>query len=345
MREVNYKHRDTSRRRRRRRKKSRRMSLAHKVTLLVSLIFILLFAAAVKFCLLPALTGSGMESYNAPPSSLISTEETKAASPAVTMDTLYSPCAILKELDSGDILASRNASERIYPASLTKIMTALLAIENTPDLDQPIRLTEELFSELYFRHASVAGFQPGESVKGRDLLYGILLPSGAECCLAFANAISGSEEAFTILMNRKAEELDMKNTRFANSTGLHEEGLYSTAEDLSILLAYALGNEEFRKVFTTSRYTTSPTDIHPDGITFTSSMFQSLDSASIPGGEILGGKTGYTSEAGLCLASLALINGREYILVTAGAAGDHQTDPYHILDAQNIYGQLGRQAE
>lgn len=126
-------------------KKSRRMSLAHKVTLLVSLIFILLFAAAVKFCLLPALTGSGMESYNAPPSSLISTEETKAASPAVTMDTLYSPCAILKELDSGDILASRNASERIYPASLTKIMTALLAIENTPDLDQPIGLPEELF--------------------------------------------------------------------------------------------------------------------------------------------------------------------------------------------------------
>ena len=157
-----------------------------------------------------ALTGSGMESYNAPPSSLISTDETKAASPAVTMDTLYSPCAILKELDSGDILASCNASERIYPASLTKIMTALLAIENTPDLDQPIRLTEELFSELYFRHASVAGFQPGESVKGRDLLYGILLPSGAECCLAFANAISGSEEAFTILMNRKAEELGMK---------------------------------------------------------------------------------------------------------------------------------------
>ena len=80
-----------------------------------------------------------------------------------------------------------------------------------------------------------------------------------------------------------------------------------------------------------SRYTTSPTDIHPDGITFVSSMFQSLDSASIPGGEILGGKTGYTSEAGLCLASLALINGREYILVTAGAAGDHQTDPYLSL--------------
>lgn len=160
MREVNYNHRDTSRRRRRRRKKSHRVSLAHKVTALVSLIFILLFAAAVKFCLLPALTGSGMESYNAPPSSLISTEETKAASPAVTMDTLYSPCAILKELDSGDILASRNASERIYPASLTKIMTALLAIENTPDLDQPIGLPEELFSELYFRHASVAASSP-----------------------------------------------------------------------------------------------------------------------------------------------------------------------------------------
>lgn len=200
------------------------------------------------------------------------------------MDTLYSPYAILKELDSGDVLASRNASERIYPASLTKIMTALLAIENTPELDQPILIPEDIFSALYISHASVAGFQPGETVSGRDLLYGMLLPSGAECCLAFADSIAGSEKAFTALMNQKAEELGMKNTHFINATGLHEEGLYSTAEDISTLLAYALGKEEFRKVFTTSSYTTSPSDIHPDGIILTSSMFQSLDSASISGG-------------------------------------------------------------
>lgn len=188
----------------------------------------------------------------------------------------------------------------------------------------------------------MAGFQPGEEASARDLLYGILLPSGAECCLAFADHIAGSERDFVGMMNRKADQLGMENTHFCNSTGLHEEDHYSTAEDIAILLRYALANEEFRKAFTTSRYSTSPTDLHPDGFTFSSSMFQYMDTPQIPGGEILGGKTGYTSEAGLCLASLARIGDTEYILVTAGAAGDHQTKAYHILDAESVYGQIGK---
>ena len=101
------------------------------------------------------------------------------------VEKLYSPYCILEQLDTGEILASRQKGTRIYPALSLKIMTAILAIENTPDLDQTIPLPDAPFSSLYVQNASMAGFQPGEEASGRDLLYGILLPSGAECCLAF----------------------------------------------------------------------------------------------------------------------------------------------------------------
>ena len=184
-------------------------------------------------------------------------------------------------------------------------------------------------------------FQPGEEVRLKDLLYGVLLPSGAECCLAFADRISGSEEEFVSLMNDKAQELGMKNTHFTNSTGLHDPEHYSTVEDISILLQYALKNEYFRDAFTSSRYSTIPSEQHPEGFTFHSTIFKYMDSTEVTGGEILGGKTGYTEEAGLCLASLAQVNGKEYILVTAKANGTHQTEQFHILDAINVYNQIG----
>lgn len=253
----------------------------------------------------------------------------------------YSPYAILVDLDSGTVLKEKNSTDRIYPASLTKIMTAILAIENTEDLEEIVQLPDEIFPPLYAQNASMAGFQPGEEVRLKDLLYGVLIPSGAECCLAFADRISGSEEEFVSLMNDKAQELGMKNTHFTNSTGLHDPEHYSTVEDISILLQYALKNEYFRDVFTSSRYSTLPSEQHPEGFTFHSTMFKYMDSTEVTGGEILGGKTGYTEEAGLCLASLAQVNGKEYILVTAKANGTHQTEQFHILDAINVYSQIG----
>lgn len=272
------------------------------------------------------------------------TPDRRTANPTgipVDLDRLNSPNAILVDLNSEKVLVEHNSSERIYPASLTKIMTAILAIENTPDLDQTLIFLPELFQDLYSQNASMAGFQPGEEVKYKDALYGILLPSGAECCLAFADAIAGSESEFVEMMNRKAEELGMKNTHFRNTTGLHDDDHYSTVKDISILLQYALKNDVFRTVFTSSRYSTTPSNSHPDGFTFRSTMFKNMDSSEVPGGEILGGKTGYTGEAGLCLASLASINGNEYILVTAHADGTHQTEQLHIMDAVNVYSQLG----
>ena len=259
----------------------------------------------------------------------------------VDLEHLYSPYAILVELDSGNVLAEHNSEDKIYPASLTKIMTAVLAIENTDDLSQTVTLPYDIFEPLYEENASMAGFQPGEEATLKDLLYGILLPSGAECCMAFADRIAGSEEAFVDMMNEKAAEIGMSNTHFCNATGLHNPDHYSTVKDISVLLKYALQYEDFRQAFSSSRYSTRPTNQHPDGFTFRSTMFKYMESTEVVGGEIIGGKTGYTEEAGLCLASLAEVDGKEYILVTAKANGTHQTEQFHILDAINVYSQIG----
>ncbi len=264
-----------------------------------------------------------------------------AADIEVDLSHLYSRCAVLTDFASGDLLAEHDARARIYPASLTKIMTAVLAVENTADMDEVVTVPEDIFEQLYAEDASMAGFLPGESAALRDLLYGILLPSGAECCMTFARRIAGSEAAFAELMNQKAEELGLADTHFCNATGLHDPDHYSTAEDIAALLRYALQSQTFREAFTGSRHSVPPSEKHPDGFTFVSTMFSYMDSAEVTGGRILGGKTGYTEEAGQCLASLAEVGGREYILVTAGAVGSHETEQFHILDAVNVYSQIG----
>jgi len=144
------------------------------------------------------------------------------------------------------------------------------------------------------------------------------------------------------MMNQKAADLGMKNTHFENATGLHAENHYTTVKDLAILLSYALQNETFREIFTSSRHSTQPTNKHPGGITFYSTLFADLNTPNISGGEILGGKTGYTAEAGLCLASLAKVGNREYILISAGAKGDHNSEQYNISDALAVYNSIGK---
>ena len=149
---------------------------------------------------------------------------------------------VLMDVKSGAVIGDLNGEEQIYPASMTKIMTAIVALEAFSDLDHEITLSENIFYALDGQDATQAGFQPGESVRVRDLVYGVMLPSGAECCLALADEASGSEEAFVEKMNKKAKSIGMKDTHFMDCTGLHDPEHYSTTYDIALLLKYALHN-------------------------------------------------------------------------------------------------------
>lgn len=262
---------------------------------------------------------------------------------SISFDKLNSSNAILIRLTDDAVLMQKNSEEKVYPASLTKMMTAIVAIENLADLRKEIKLTDSAFQGLYEADASMAGFKPGERVMAIDLLYGAMLPSGAECCVALADQIAGSEEDFVKIMNQKAADLGMDHTHFENATGLQNENHYTTVKDLAVLLSYALQNDTFRKIFTSSRHFAQPTNKHLDGMMLNSTLFAELANQNMINGDILGGKTGYTDEAGLCLASLAKVGKQEYILITAGAKGNHKSEQYNVTDALAVYNGLGKE--
>ncbi len=256
---------------------------------------------------------------------------------------IYSTNAVLIEAQSGRIIGETGSEDRILPASLTKMMTVLVAIENIKDLDVSITYTASSFGGLYAEGASLAGFSEGESASLRDALYGAILPSGAECCYALAEYVSGDRASFVELMNQKAQKLGMENTHFANPTGIDDPEQYSTCMDMALLLKQGLRNRTFREVVTSQVYNTGPTSLYPGGITFYHLLFRYMTDPSVTGGEVLGGKTGYTDAAGYCLASVAEVEGREYILVTAGASG-YGIEAPHVEDAKTIYNRLGAAA-
>lgn len=271
----------------------------------------------------------------------------KNSIPDITVDLeqLDSPYAVLMDRETGTVLSSKRSTERMYPASLTKMMTVLTALDECPDLDQQVTLSYDYFQELYDQDASRAGFEAGETARIIDLMYGAILPSGAECCKELAVQSAGSEADFVVLMNQKAEKLGLSGTHFANSTGLHDEEQYSTAEDLARLLRAALKNDTFYEIITSRSYYVPPSDVHPDGFVFYGTMFKNMEDASVAGGEILGGKTGFTNAAGHCLASFARVDDRDYILVTGGIPEAPRTEQYHISDAFRAYGQISQDQE
>jgi D-alanyl-D-alanine carboxypeptidase (penicillin-binding protein 5/6) len=274
------------------------------------------------------------------------TPDTPAIEYQVGQDlSISSANAILLRLEDGSVLFEKNGGEKMYPASMTKIMTAVVALENLSDLSEIIALNEEMYAALEEADASVAGFEAGEEARVIDLLYGLMLPSGAECAVGLAEYVSGTESEFVSLMNEKARRLNMNGTRFTNATGLHDSGHYSTAKDISALLEYSVKNDAFYKIFTSKEYNASPTNLRENGAVFYSSLFSRLESEKLKGAAILGGKTGYTDEAGQCLASLAEKDGARFILVSCGASGNNKTQFSHIEDAVKIYNAIPKTGE
>ncbi len=220
--------------------------------------------------------------------------------------------------ETNEIIASKQMNEKIYPASLTKIMTLLVAFENNEDLSKTFTVTNAIIDPLYRAEATLAGFVDGEEVSITDLLYGTVLPSGAEAAECVAIATAGSVDNFLKMMNKKVKELGLKNTHFANVTGLHDKQNYSTAYDMAVILKAALEHDLCRKILGTYQYTTAPTNKHPNGISLTGTLFSYMYGTEPEGSDILGGKTGYTDQSGYCIATFGKSDGgREYIAVTA----------------------------
>ncbi len=241
--------------------------------------------------------------------------------------------AILVDTHSNTVLAQKNGFERIYPASLTKIMTLIVAVENIENMNASFTMTAQILSPLYRANATLAGFVEGESASMIDLLYGVALPSGADATCALAEHICGSEEAFVQLMNEKAQQLSLQDTHFVNTSGLFDKDHYSTPADIAVILEYAIKNDLCREILSTYQYTTQSTPQHPEGILLTSTMFNRMYGTEVEGVLIKGGKTGFTNEAGYCLASFAEKDGREYVAVTTKGHGRYQP----IYDCFKIY--------
>lgn len=246
---------------------------------------------------------------------------------------MHSNQALLVNLLNGRVLFDHRGSERAYPASVTKIMTVLIGVEYG-SMDEEV-LVQADFDALFSADAMQSGFGSGEVRSMSDILHGIMLPSGAEATSSLAYHVAGSYEGFVELMNDKAQEIGMYNTRFANTTGLHDDNHYTTAKDIAILLAYALENPDFRTVFTAQTYELDVPNSF--GTTMLSTLFNNMVSNEFEGGEIIGGRTGFTPEAGRCLASLATNGSREYILITFGAPNEIANQTAHILDALLIH--------
>lgn len=262
--------------------------------------------------------------------------------PAATADTVElgstvnAEYAVLVDVTENRIVAQKRPDTRVYPASVTKMMTLLVAVEHATDLSLTYEMSYTFLDSLYWQQATVAGFSSGEQVTVQDMLYGCILPSGADATIGLANLLAGSEEAFAVWMNQKAADLGLENTHFVNTSGLHDQDHYTTALDMAVVLAAAMQDPTCREVLSTYQYTTASTPQHPDGLLLTSTMFSRMYGTEPEGATIIAGKTGYTTEAGHTMASYAKgDDGHDYIFVSMDGTDKWQAtyDAINVLTA------------
>lgn len=230
----------------------------------------------------------------------------------------------LYNMNEDILLYSKNDTKKTSIASLTKMMTTLVAIEEIDNLDKIVTIKERDFEGTV--GYSKAGFKVGDKVTYRDLLYGIILPSGADAVNAVVNNTLGYDK-FIKKMNETAKKIGMNDTSYANPVGKDDENNYSTSNDLAKLLKYALKNETFKTIFTTKNYKTS------NGLNLESTVnrYENILNTN----EIKGAKSGFTKDAGRCLASITTLNNVDYLLVVINSS---TISPYNaVKDTITIY--------
>ena len=225
------------------------------------------------------------------------------------------------DVEKEEILACREPYQRINPASMTKILTLLVAAEHVEDLQDTFTMTIEITDYTYLHGCSVAGFGVGEVVTVEELMYGTILPSGADAAMALAEYVAGSQEAFVEMMNQKLEQLGRSDSaHFTNCVGLYDENHYCTVYDMALILKAATDNELCRRIMSARRYTTTiANQEQPEGIMLSNLFLRRIEDKDTHG-EVLCAKTGFVDQSGSCAASLAAdYEGREYICVTTGS--------------------------
>lgn len=250
-------------------------------------------------------------------------------------DSFSSKYAVLIELESGKILAERDSEVMINPASMTKILTLLVAAENISDLSGTFTMTFDITDYCYVNECSVVGYEVGEVIPVEELFYGCILSSGADACLALAEIAAGSHEAFVDLMNEKLEELGLSETaHFTNCVGIYDEDHYCTVQDMAMILKAALENEFCKQVMGTKIYHTASTNEHPAGQDLSNWFIRGIEEADTGDVNVRYAKRGYVQESGFCSASCGETeDGTAYLCVTGKSTSHGQT----IRDHSELY--------
>lgn len=237
----------------------------------------------------------------------------------------YSESVYMINLDTGETLVNIDGEKAKVPASLTKIMTAVVLLDQFKNTPEKLKTTyvscgSEAFDELYGTGASTADIQPNEKVNYYDLLAALLIPSSCEAANIIAINVGGSIKEFTDMMNTKAEELGMSETHFSNAHGLFANKNYTSCKDISVLCKYALDNyPEFKEIVSMPEYHMEATDYHSEGTSITNTNYMLSSASDYYYSSVKGIKTGTLNEAGRCLASYASYNGYNYLIVSMGA--------------------------
>ena len=249
----------------------------------------------------------------------------------VDEEKIHSSNVGVYNIEEMSLIYGKNIDERISIASITKVMTAIVAVENVEDVYDSVKVDYNKISKWLYEDLSIAGIYDGQELTYYDLIATMLIPSGADSAIFIASSIFKNYNEFINKMNEKASELGMNSTHFSNPVGYDDENNYSTIEDVAIMMKYALENNTLKDILTMKKYTTSDNKL---------TVYSTLDSLAIKYGvqidKIIGGKTGTTQNAGRCLASFSDDEGVPLLVIVVGSPL-YSNMPYNLIDTEYLY--------
>ena len=249
---------------------------------------------------------------------------------------MHHNAGMLISLDTGNVLYSKNADDRIYPASITLLMTALVLTDNISDLESTlIPYTSSANNQILGTGSVVLNLKVGEEITAKDALAALLIPACGDVAYAVAEYVGGDTDGFVDKMNAKAEALGMTKTHFTNPIGLHDDDHYSTADDIYKLASAAFENTTIKDMLSKTRYTVSATNMTDERTIITSNQLININSSAYYRYAVCG-KTGFTDKAGRCLVSTASYNGYNYMAIVLGARTVGGVR-YEFVDTANMY--------